>query len=493
LPILVVLATVAAWYVGDAFYNDYAGHYTKVFEPSTLQTAWWEVACFLFVFLLATPAMHRQLNSRFIHRGSGVQKLIAHGITDPKFQQRIGQIFYGCLWIWAALVLIAFIRLRGEILYYFFPFLAYKAEPWGRGRIGAGFDALLTVAFYLQLFVTAIFGLVAALSVRRRTILLAVLCCVLSWPYFLFDRTRNTTLAVVMPAVLSLAFLRLRGGTIKKLAVLAACFVFINAWMAFIISNRSTSSIVGAFREKGFSLASDERVHHEGLNMYEELCWLTTFINQGTYHPSWGGRYFADVVNPIPRSLWPGKPMIGINYAIARGQASGTQGDAGVFATISTGLIGQGVDNFGFILGPAFAALLMSLWVAVLARLDLRVEKMGRLPLYGLGLILTFNLGRDITLITLYPFVFGAALIWFLARLKGRSIPRAVTPITKGLKPQHRDVNKPPAKSTRRFFFARRHGQLRASLGSMAGGNVVPRPQARLWPDDRIKRQPGTS
>jgi hypothetical protein len=39
---------------------------------------------------------------------------------------------------------------------------------------------------------------------------------------------------------------------------------------------------------------------------------------------------------------------------------------------------------------------------------------LGRLPLYALGLILTFNLGRDITLITLYPFVFGAALLWWL-------------------------------------------------------------------------------
>ena len=45
--------------------------------------------------------------------------------------------------------------------------------------------------------------------------------------------------------------------------------------------------------------------------------------------------------------------------------------------------------------------------MAVLARLDLNVQALGRLPLYSLGLILTFNLGRDITLLNLYPFVFG--------------------------------------------------------------------------------------
>ena len=156
--------------------------------------------------------------------------------------------------------------------------------------------------------------------------------------------------------------------------------------------------------------------------MYEELCWINTFIKKGTYQPNWGARYFAELVNPIPRSLWHGKPLIGIDYAIARGQGArgsdngGLQAAAGVYATISTGMIGQGVVNFGSILGPAAAALLMSFWVAILARQDLNISKLGRLPLYALGLILTFNLGRDITFITLYPFVFGIAGLWWLDR-----------------------------------------------------------------------------
>lgn len=84
-------------------------------------------------------------------------------------------------------------------------------------------------------------------------------------------------------------------------------------------------------------------------------------------------------------------------------------------------MIGQGVVNFGRILGPAFAALLMSFWIAWLARLDLQVTEFGRLPLYALGIILTFNLGRDITLITLYPFVFGALLIWWIDSRRSHS------------------------------------------------------------------------
>ena len=70
--------------------------------------------------------------------------------------------------------------------------------------------------------------------------------------------------------------------------------------------------------------------------------------------------------------------------------------------------------NFGLYLGPAAAALLMALWVSILARQDLLGEEAGRLFLYAIGLVLTFNLGRDITLLVLYPFWFGYALLLFL-------------------------------------------------------------------------------
>ena len=419
-PMLAVLGTVAVWYVGDAFYNDYAGEYTTEFSSQVLQYAWLQVAWFLIVFLLVTPLVHRWVNARHLHRGSGILQMFKHGVGQPVFQNQLNHLFLGCVLLWVSLAIVAAIRVQDDILYYFFPFLGHKAEPWGRGRLGGGFDALLSVAFYLQQLASATFGVVAAFSTHRRTRFLALAFCLLSWPYFVFDRTRNTMLAVVIPGIVSCAFLRLRGGMLKKVIVLVCCFLLVNAWMKFVIANRSGTTITHALQEKGFSLSDQEKVHHEGLNMYEELCWITAFIEQGAYHPNWGGRYYAEAVNVIPRTLWPGKPQIGIDYAIARGQGF-EGGQAGVGATISTGMIGQGVVNFGRFLGPAAAALIMSFWVAALARLDLNFEKMGRILLYAFGLILTFNLGRDITLITLYPFVFGAMLLWWADRSRARA------------------------------------------------------------------------
>ncbi len=422
IPTLGVLGTVTAWYVCDAFYNDYAHSYAIIFAPDVLGRAWWEVAWFLVVFLAAVPYIHERYNARYLGRQSGIYQMARFGTDLPFLQRQLDILFKVCLIVYAIIAAIATLRLKGEVLHFFCPYLGYKAEPWGRERIGSGFDAALSFALYIQMMVTTVFGVLAAVASNRRTRYWSLAMCFVTWPYFLFDRTRNTILAVVIPAVLSWVFLRLRGGLWVKMLVLAGCYILVNGWMAFIIENRMDQSIANAFKEKGFNLQQESEVHHQGLNMFEELCWVNTFIQKGTYEPNWGTRYFAELVNPIPRALWHGKPLIGIDYAKARGQGvrdsggGGGQEDAGIYATVSTGLVGQGIVNFGRIFGPAAAALLMSFWVAVLAREDLQIWKLGRLPLYALGIILTFNLGRDITFITLYPFVFFAAFLWWWDR-----------------------------------------------------------------------------
>lgn len=486
LPILAVLLTVGFWYVGDALYNDYANNYVGLFEESALKSAWWQVVCFLVVFLFATPLVYRWINARHLHRTSGVLHMFQHGTSNPAFQRQLTLFLQICGLIWMVLIVLAWVRLKGDIFYFFFPFLGYKPEPWGRSRLGTGFDAFLSAAYYFHQLVAAVFGVVLALSTRPSTRMLALAGCLLSWPFLVLDRARNSILSVVLPGILSWTLLRLRGGVLKKAVVLGAFFIVVNAWMAFVISNRSDLSIAAAVHEKRFSLTNEERVHHGGLNMYEELCWINTFIEQGSYIPNWGYRYFADLVNPIPRVLWPGKPLVGIDYAKLRGQGGADASDAGVFATISTGLIGQGVVNFGRIFGPAAAALLMSLWVAVIGRLDLHVQELGYLPLYATGLFVTFNVGRDICFIALYPFVFGLLVIWCLNRFYR---PAHHQTIPKNSPQRPRAVSRPGN-------FAARRGQgrnYRGKKGGLVRGELIkPRPfivsNRRIFIVENVKR-----
>ena len=450
LPMLTVIGTTAAWYVGDVFYNDYANNHAKTFDAGTLQNAWWQVAWFLIVLLALTPPIHRWINRPYLNRRSGVLQMFKLGVNQPEMQKQLNILFAGCASVWIVLFLIALVMLKGEIIYYLFPFLGYKASPWTHGRVGAGFDCFSIIAIYLQLLAATMFGVVAALATDRRIRSQALILCLLAWPFFIFDRTRNTMLAMVVPAVLSWAFLRLRGGLWKKILVLLVAFILVNTWMKFVIANRSGMTITDAFKQKGLNLADQKNVHNEGLNMYEELCWISTFIDNGTYKVNWGARYFAEIVNPIPRGLWPGKPLIGLDYAKARGHGQADDADGGVNTTISTGFIGQGVVNFGRVLGPMAAAALMSFWVAFLARLDLNIHGLGCLPLYSLGLILTFNLGRDITLITLYPFVFGSLAVWYLDRHPPKSAKTATASAAAPL------ANRPRPVASQRMPFAQR-------------------------------------
>ncbi len=98
--------------------------------------------------------------------------------------------------------------------------------------------------------------------------------------------------------------------------------------------------------------------------------------------------------------------------------------------TISAGMIGGGVLNFGKILGPVAAGILMALWTGLLIRWWEQRKSLLRLMLFMLGVGLTFNLGRDITLLVLWPVIFAYCFVrltelWATSRFT--QLPRGAT------------------------------------------------------------------
>ncbi len=192
------------------------------------------------VLLVITKPVHQWINRPYLqNRRSGVMQMFNHGIDQPVIQKQLNALFMACAAVWAILFLIALAVLKDQIIHYVFPFIGYGASPWIHGRVGAGFDFLAILAVYLNLLVACMFGVVAALATDLRIRSFALLLCVLTWPYFIFDRTRNTMLAMVIPAVLCWVFLRLRGGMWKKSWCCWMCFLVINMWMKFVIANRT--------------------------------------------------------------------------------------------------------------------------------------------------------------------------------------------------------------------------------------------------------------
>ncbi len=143
--------------------------------------------------------------------------------------------------------------------------------------------------------------------------------------------------------------------------------------------------------------------------MASELTYCIEFLRTGVIHQQWGANFFAEIANIVPRFIWPDKPLIGIDYTVARGFGGG-DADIGVIATISTGVIGQGVLDFGPYAGPVFMAAIMALWSGFLARLWAQ-GTVARSCLFLVGIGLTFNLGRNVTLLVLWPMVFAYLLV----------------------------------------------------------------------------------
>jgi hypothetical protein len=425
LPMGAVLATVAVWYLGDGLYNDYE-MYRLTIGDDALGAAWWQVLLFVVTFSFLVKPLHEVVNQRFLKRRSN---LLIYATSDkirhPNMQRNIDQLANALLVCWITLMTIALARKGWDFGGMFFPYLeGYKVQPWARGRVGGGISAILSLAGYVQILLTAGFGVVAAVSTNPKTRMMAITVCFLAFPYYIFDRTRNPMIATMGPGLLAWVFIGLRARMIVKVGILLAAFLLANFWFMVVVqSNMNRGVTVGNALESLKSEKSEgvggideekEGPKHEGLTMYSELALMNDLFDAGTYKPTWGKRYFAEVVNVIPRGLWKNKPLVGVDYALARGfgnkEGEGSASGAGITASIATGMIGQGVANFGRFLGPVCAALLMAIWVSILARLDLRGDS-ARLILCVVGMILTFNMGRDITLFVLYPFVFGYMLL----------------------------------------------------------------------------------
>jgi hypothetical protein len=426
IPMLAVLVTVGAWYLMDPIYNGYQA-YVNTFGEGVLSTAWWEVLLFLISLAVLAPVMSKKINGGLAASGSQVFMAIrSNRIDTDEFQDQIQMLSKYLLIGWCALMAVGLWRIDFNFMSLFFPYLVGDlSSPWYRQRIGGSFDAILSLANYFQVMLTALWGVVLVLAKRPRIQMTAALVYFLAEPFYLFDRTRNTMLATLLPGLMALVTLRMRSSVMVKIAVLGAAFAMLNVWFLLVLEIRSQSgTLADAFKSGALSAAQKEggqhKKKHEGFNMFEELGYINYFTDKGTYRPNWGNRYFAELVNPVPRVLWPSKPLIGVDYAIARGLAYGAVDakEGGVAATVSTGMIGQGVVNFDKILGPIAAALLMAIWVALLARQDLLGHDIGHLLLYAIGLVLTFNMGRDITLLTIYPFIFGWLLLNWLNRNK---------------------------------------------------------------------------
>lgn len=394
-PLLAVMAMYAMWYILEPIY--YPDEFAS-FSQTLIFDAYYYSVVFILTFSLFFVLLRPVFSPRHSLNAAGQQVSLTNYSRDVS--ALVARFTLPLAICWVVLVAIGSLRLGGNVFAALFPLEGRAGVVMWQRAAGADAGAagfMVSTGAYLYLMISAFLGalLPLASTPRNRLVLLALVC--LAWPYHFLQGSRNETLVASLPCIISfLMFSKFSRGF--KTGVILVVAMFFNFWFGVVIQMRQEQVAITEI-----SLSGDTK--HLGLNMASELCWTLYFQASGILEPSWGMRYIAEVLNIVPRALWPGKPLIGIDYAIARGFGS-TETDIGVFATISTGVIGQGIANFGPFFGAAFVGFAMACWANLLSRF-LQQGSLPRLLLFVLGLGLTINLGRDITLLTLFPFIFG--------------------------------------------------------------------------------------
>jgi oligosaccharide repeat unit polymerase len=169
------------------------------------------------------------------------------------------------------------------------------------------------------------------------------------------------------------------GGTRSPLIPIALCLAGALFWNASPAGRRRLilvgmplaiaagyfwSAIIVAGRNDGkFDTSTAAKVDYVGFEMFRELL----FVMRETEHGmplQWGATYFTQLVNPIPRAIWPGKPVADAGLILARAYGAVDKNGEPTM-TNSPGFLGEAWLNFG-ILGllvvPAIAGVIVRAW-----------------------------------------------------------------------------------------------------------------------------------
>ena len=417
-----VYATVFAWYFVDPFLNP---EEYDCLPPFLLGQSYGQVLLFLIGFRVAVPTATRWILSR---RSAGV--LAAMQRLTPE------QILIAAGTIWLLLFAIGIARMDGDVIGAVFPVDGRAGVTmWGRGAVessATGF--LIASAAYVFSAVTAFLGVLVFFQRTRFWRRVAGAMFAITLPYFFLQGARSAFLAAILPFIITY-LLYGRHRLVIRFVILAVAFICLDQGFRFVTAFRNTGFRELLAAKNPYELV-DEGLPQLGLNMIEELCFVNAYLDSGDTSPAYGARYLNELLNFVPRAIWPSKPLLGIDYAMWRGFES-AEGDLGVTTTVASGMIGGGVLNFGQILGPVAAGILMAIWIGLLIRWWEQRKSLLRFGLFMVGASLTFNLGRDITLLVLWPVIFAyffvrLAEIWATRRFDSRPQLGAVTAANTG-------------------------------------------------------------
>lgn len=325
-------------------------------------------------------------------------------------------VLWKLVWIGAVIGFAPLVYFAGTDLITQFESLLGMRKSWGgvlgRGRYGDARAAFLM----LEMFATGVAPFAAILLFARGTPVLrrAVCLFIVAWPMIraFGSGTRSALITSVVP-VLAVLYLKAPPKLQKKLLIGAlVCVPLLYQLMAAIVISRTAGE---------FSWDAKDKADYVGNEMFRELLFIRQRVpSQLDYQ--YGYVYYVQIVNPVPRFLWPGKPTLdtGLLMASLYGDVN-EEGEA--YLTVSPGLIGEMYLNFGWlgVVGlSAFGGWLVRGWDRIA---EVNRDSLPTMIYFVGGLAVLFIMGRSFTMGMFYGLLSFSVLAWLLARSARRPVP----------------------------------------------------------------------
>ena len=278
----------------------------------------------------------------------------------------------------------------------FFEGLSSMSRRWSgsleRGRYGSW----KTILFEMQMFLQAVVPLAVCLAAMKRAPAFQRIVAALfvGWLFLrtLFSGSRGQLLPIVLCIAAALFWRsspRLRRG-----------LVVVGLPVALIVGFLVAAIIVGGRNEGKVDVATATSTEYVGFEMFRELLFVIRAEQDGLPR-QYGLTYFTQLVNPIPRAIWPNKPVGDAGLIMARAYGAVDRNGEPTM-TSSPGFLGEAYLNFGFLgllIVPAAAGVIVRAWDRLLPTAS---KSLAAFLIFAAGLAAIYRSGRSFNMSAFY-------------------------------------------------------------------------------------------
>ena len=398
----VVLLAILLWYLLEAVRipNDSMPHTLRSFSQTQYDTGLAVVALALITFLIGYH--HSRLR-------------IFDDISRRLIQVDSDNVLWALFLSGCAIGLAPMIYFADFDLTVLFEGIFGLDERWTwklqRGRFGGLRDALLE----LQMFLRAVVPLATVIIFTKSSTGMRRAICLFFITWMLLRANASGARSSMIPIVIPIAaaiFWKSSRDVQKWLIILGIPAALVTGYFysAMVVAGRNDGEVA----VEQTLAAADE---YTGFEMFRELLYIVENVPDEVDY-QWGKSYANQIINPIPRYFWEGKPVWDAGILLAR-EMGMVDENGRVILTNSPGFIGEAYLNFG-ILGvvfvPFFSGMVIRAWDRIFV---LCGQSFLLFVVYGAGLANILASGRSISISTYYGMIALYILLFLIETFLG--------------------------------------------------------------------------